>query len=193
MTDQPARPSVAPGDRDATLPLWKQFDALIEPLMKNCAHPNSGSVYEAMKILAWRVHKNAILTLSARAEVQPRCEVQNGNAVRAALKAAEAALSDIGDADREPGDDVAWCEKRAALALPQVRAALAPPATPAEPADECECVGAVIGSHNSSCPYSRPPTPAEPGKRKPNDPTWEGPNGDGDPAYMASSADRGSE
>jgi hypothetical protein len=43
---------------------------------------------------------------------------------RAALKTAEAALSDIGDSDREPGDDLAWCERRAAQALPEVRAAL---------------------------------------------------------------------
>ena len=43
---------------------------------------------------------------------------------RAALKTAEAALADIGDATREPGDDLAWCEARAAQALPAVRAAL---------------------------------------------------------------------
>lgn len=43
----------------------------------------------------------------------------------AALKLAEAALSDIGDADREPGDDVAWCEARAAKPLPEIRAAIA--------------------------------------------------------------------
>lgn len=48
-----------------------------------------------------------------------------------ALKKAEAALSDIGDADREPGDDVAWCEARAAEAIPQTRAAIA--ALEAEP------------------------------------------------------------
>lgn len=42
-----------------------------------------------------------------------------------ALRKAEAALSDIGDADREPGDDVAWCEKRAAKDLPRIRAAIA--------------------------------------------------------------------
>lgn len=41
-----------------------------------------------------------------------------------ALRTAEAALADIGDADREPGDDVAWCEARAAKALPEVRAAI---------------------------------------------------------------------
>ena len=43
---------------------------------------------------------------------------------RAALKTAEAALSDIGDATREPGDDLGWCEARARQALPAVRAAL---------------------------------------------------------------------
>ena len=42
-----------------------------------------------------------------------------------ALRIAEAGLADIGDADREPGDDLAWCEQRAAQALPTVRAALA--------------------------------------------------------------------
>ena len=42
-----------------------------------------------------------------------------------ALRKAEAALSDIGDAEREPGDDVQWCENRAAVALPITRNALA--------------------------------------------------------------------
>ena len=46
--------------------------------------------------------------------------------LRRALVSAEAALSGIGDADREPGDDVAWCEMRAAASLPIVRAALEP-------------------------------------------------------------------
>ena len=41
-----------------------------------------------------------------------------------ALRIAEAALADIGDADREPGDDVAWCERRASLGLRRVRDAL---------------------------------------------------------------------
>jgi hypothetical protein len=45
--------------------------------------------------------------------------------LRASLREAEAALADIGDADREPGDDLAWCERRAASALPNVRATLA--------------------------------------------------------------------
>jgi len=37
------------------------------------------------------------------------------------LQYAEAALADIGDAEREPGDDLAWCENRAAEALPRIR------------------------------------------------------------------------
>lgn len=58
-------------------------------------------------------------------------------AAEAALEAlviAEAGLADIGDADREPGDDLAWCEQRASEALDaprkaieQLRAALAEP------------------------------------------------------------------
>lgn len=44
--------------------------------------------------------------------------------LRKALFIAEAALSDIGDADREDGDDISWCENRAAAALPVVRTAL---------------------------------------------------------------------
>ena len=44
--------------------------------------------------------------------------------LRAALLIAEAALSDIGDAKRECGDTMAWCEARAAKAIPAVRAAL---------------------------------------------------------------------
>ena len=42
-----------------------------------------------------------------------------------ALELAEAALADIGDADREDGDDLAWAEARAAQDLPRVRAVLA--------------------------------------------------------------------
>jgi hypothetical protein len=36
----------------------------------------------------------------------------------------EAALADIGDAEREPGDDLAWAERRAAEELPRIRRAL---------------------------------------------------------------------
>ena len=42
-----------------------------------------------------------------------------------ALELAEAGLADIGDADREPGDDLEWCERRAAKPLPVIRAAIA--------------------------------------------------------------------
>jgi hypothetical protein len=38
-----------------------------------------------------------------------------------ALAYAEAALADIGDAEREEGDDLQWCEERAAQALPRIR------------------------------------------------------------------------
>ena len=42
-----------------------------------------------------------------------------------ALELAEAALADIGDAEREPGDDLAWAEARAAQDLPRIRTVLA--------------------------------------------------------------------
>jgi len=42
-----------------------------------------------------------------------------------ALELAEAALADIGDAEREPGDGLAWAEARAAQDLPRIRAVLA--------------------------------------------------------------------
>jgi len=51
-----------------------------------------------------------------------RRQVAEIERLREALAVAEAALSDIGDAEREPGDDVAWCERRAAKALDTVRA-----------------------------------------------------------------------
>ena len=41
-----------------------------------------------------------------------------------ALELAEAALADIGDAEREPGDDLGWAEARAARDLPRIRIAL---------------------------------------------------------------------
>lgn len=40
------------------------------------------------------------------------------------LQYAESALGDIGDAEREPEDDLEWCEKRAAEALLEVRKVL---------------------------------------------------------------------
>lgn len=53
-----------------------------------------------------------------------RLQAEN-KAMLKALKLAEAGLADIGDADREPGDDLAWCERRAAEPLPIIRAAIA--------------------------------------------------------------------
>ena len=41
-----------------------------------------------------------------------------------ALELAEAALADIGDAEREPGHDLAWAEARAAQDLPRLRSIL---------------------------------------------------------------------
>ena len=78
-----------------------------------------------------------------------------------ALKIAEAGLADIGDADREPGDDVAWCEARAAdaLAAPRsaiiaLRAALAQPEPePDESVIFYRCKGCA-SAYESDCPAS---------------------------------------
>lgn len=59
---------------------------------------------------------------ASKAVQDARDEIES---LRAALSEAEAALADIGDADRESGHDLAWCEKRAEKALPCVRSALA--------------------------------------------------------------------
>jgi len=61
------------------------------------------------------------------AEPQPEQPMSENQKLREVLQVAEAALSDIGDADREPGDDLAWCERRAAQSLPLIRQALALP------------------------------------------------------------------
>ena len=66
----------------------------------------------------------------------------NFGKLREALQVAEAALSDIGDADREPGDDLAWCERRAAQSLPLIRQALALPT-----ADHIPDVGEMVVDH----------------------------------------------
>jgi len=50
--------------------------------------------------------------------------IDERDALLSCLAYAEAALSDIGDAEREPGDDLEWCEYRAAQTLPRVRALL---------------------------------------------------------------------
>ena len=66
-----------------------------------------------------RDHCDALALMSLLAQ-----EKRKSEALLEALKHAEAALADIGDADREPGDDLAWCEARAAEALPRIRAAI---------------------------------------------------------------------
>ena len=57
-------------------------------------------------------------------EADLTAEREKVKVLRAALTIALGALADIGDADREPGDDLAWCERRAASVLPRVRHAL---------------------------------------------------------------------
>lgn len=69
----------------------------------------------AREQLDWAVKENDRL-LAEGSELTARAE-----RLAEALRVAEAALADIGDADREPGDDVEWCERRAALGLRRVR------------------------------------------------------------------------
>lgn len=57
--------------------------------------------------------------------LSPRQILEQRDELLVALKLAEAGLADIGDADREPGDDLAWCERRAAEPLQFIRAAIA--------------------------------------------------------------------
>ena len=78
----------------------------------------STNIDQAAEIGILRTEKHA----DAEAIGSQAAEIER---IRAALKIAEAALSDIGDAHREEGDDLAWCERRAAKAIPIVRAALA--------------------------------------------------------------------
>lgn len=72
-----------------------------------------------------RDYARAVAEHNARSlQVQVEELKQRSERLEEALRLAEAALADIGDADREPEDDLAWCERRAAAALPAVRAAL---------------------------------------------------------------------
>jgi hypothetical protein len=73
--------------------------------------------YAADVSTAFREHRDSTERLNLRLGT-------DNLALRSALKTAQAALADIGDADREAGDDLAWCERRAAQALPAVRKAL---------------------------------------------------------------------
>ena len=82
--------------------------ALIEPL-------NGRNLFEAAPVMRDTIEA----LLDDRDALTQRIEALEG-----ALRIAEAALADIGDAEREPWDDVPWLEKRAAKALPAARAAL---------------------------------------------------------------------
>lgn len=145
---QPAA-SAAPGS-------WRAF---ADWLTK--AHPHSFVNPENMS--GW------IDEYAATAQPQP-----SGNAgeLGAALRLAEAALADIGDADREPSDDVAWCEQRAAQALPAVRSALRIACT-TQPSGR-DAIGSLSSPHASpggpgqpiAMPASAPAQPSgQPGTR----------------------------
>jgi hypothetical protein len=88
------------------------------------------SAAERVQGLMWKDERDAlreVVESTAAADEfleNPAAIYRLARMARAALKTAEAALADIGDSDREPGDDLAWCERRAAQALPAVRAAL---------------------------------------------------------------------
>jgi hypothetical protein len=67
------------------------------------------------RIALWNAYADKISALSHSHVVDDRDQLLG------VLCYAESALSDIGDADREPGDDLEWCEGRAAEALPRIR------------------------------------------------------------------------
>ena len=73
-----------------------------------------------------------------------------------ALITAEAGLADIGDADREPGDDLAWCEARAAQALSAPRSAITSLRQAIEQAEKQEPV-AWVDVHDYTNLYYRKP------------------------------------
>lgn len=91
--------------------------------------------YECNDIIAIGVSVTILEITPEMLIAEPKSNVRNvshyeevlaneNETLRRALKTAEAALSDIGDAEREEGDDIEWCERRAAKAIPIVRAAL---------------------------------------------------------------------
>lgn len=59
------------------------------------------------------------------ADVRASKAEANAGQLHMALRKAEAALSDIGDSDMEPDDDIKWFEIRAAEVIPIVRSAIA--------------------------------------------------------------------
>jgi hypothetical protein len=67
------------------------------------------------RVALWNSHPGKISASSHSHVMDDRDQLLD------ALSYAECALGDIGDADREPGDDLEWCERRAAEALPRIR------------------------------------------------------------------------
>lgn len=89
-------------------------------------HAYAADVSAALRVqgLIWRDERDAFRDHRDSTERLNLLLGADNVALRSALKTAQAALADIGDATREAGDDLAWCEARAAQALPAVRAAL---------------------------------------------------------------------
>lgn len=67
------------------------------------------------RVALWNAHLDKISASSYSHVMDDRDQLLG------VLSYAECALGDIGDADREPGDDLEWCEGRAAEALPRIR------------------------------------------------------------------------
>jgi hypothetical protein len=100
-----------------TLPLPQSFEMMADLGTVTVCRMDAAIDYAAAVSSALREHRDSAERLNLLLGM-------DNVALRSALKTAEAALADIGDATREPGDDLAWCEARAAQALPAVRAAL---------------------------------------------------------------------
>jgi hypothetical protein len=131
------------------LPAAPDWRALCKELLQPLAEYDDANPYHDHRDLITRTR--AALATPPAPSLEPRgcptpgaCSCPAGAIVPPelirALELAEAALADIGDADREPGDDIAWAEHRAAEDLPRVRHALetwrdhaTPPAPPLEP------------------------------------------------------------
>jgi hypothetical protein len=104
--------------------------AALERLLKlrdNDTHALLGlDWHEAFEAARDALHAAALATTPPAPPLEPRaCSCPTTPIVPPelirALEVAEAALADIGHADREPGDDQPWAEHRAALDLPKIR------------------------------------------------------------------------
>jgi len=113
-----------------TAPDWR---ALCQELLQPLAEYDGANPYYEHRDLITRVR--AALATPQAPPLEPRgCPLPGGCSCPTApivppeliwaLVWSEAALADIGDAEREPGDDLAWAERRAAEELPRIRRAL---------------------------------------------------------------------